>query len=160
MEPGTIGGGSRRRRKIVGKLNRFFATNTLADGSFWRRCLRTPPSLPRFASCPVCPAGTRAQGLCPTPRAAAPVARAGGALCREAGAAGDGCWGSGSRESGHGSSRAYRNTVSSARQCLKTRQRRTTFMHSVEMLAGRLLSPGNRPRAMPGKGRLGAAALL
>lgn len=34
-------------------------------------------------------------------------------------------------------------------------------MHSAEMLAGRLLAPpGNRPRAMPGKGRLGAAALL
>lgn len=50
----------------MGKLNRFFATSTtLAEGSFWRRCLPTPPSLPRFASCPPCAAGGRGQERCP-----------------------------------------------------------------------------------------------
>lgn len=50
----------------MGKLNRFFATNTTpAEGSFWRRCLPTPPSLPRFASCSLCAAGGRGQQRCP-----------------------------------------------------------------------------------------------
>lgn len=43
----------------MGKLNGFFATNTaLAKGSFWRRWWRTPLSLSRFASCPLCGAGS------------------------------------------------------------------------------------------------------
>lgn len=160
MEPGTIGGGSRRRRKIVGKLNRFFATNTLADGSFWRRCLRTPPSCPVLLPALSVPLATGVRGCVPHREPQHRWHAPGGLCAARPGRLEMDCWGSGSRESGHGSSRAYRNTVSSARQCLKTRQRRTTFMHSVEMLAGRLLPPGNRPRAMPGKGRLGAAALL
>lgn len=110
----------------MGKLNRFFATNTtLAEGSFWCRCLPAPPSLPRFSSCPLCGAGSRSRSGVPAPRAAAALARRAGLCSAGPRAAGEGCWGSGSRESRHGSSRAYRNAVSSARQCLKTRQGRT-----------------------------------
>lgn len=82
---------------------------------------------------------------------AAPATHAGWALCRGARAAGEGCWGNGSSESGHGSSRAYKNTVSSAKQCPKSRQGRTALMHSAEMLAGRLLPPGNRSRERPAR---------
>lgn len=92
----------------MGKLNRFFATNTtLAEGSFWRRCLPTPPALPRVAPCPLCAAGGRGQERCPRSRSRSTggtrgpafVSRGHGRLDTDAG-------GSGSGESGHGSSRA------------------------------------------------------
>lgn len=140
----------------MGKLNRFFATSTtLAEGSFWRRCLPTPPSLPRFASCPPCAAGGRGQERCP--RSTGGTRGAG--LC----ATGGWRWMPGKRQRGERA--RIQQGLEKRCQLRQTMPKNPTGKASAHAQRGDARwkaapPPGNRPRAMPGKGRLGAAALL